>query len=63
MSTFIIHPDESVETQEYLRDITGNEEVTSCRIFGDKQYCVIKKPDRDGKEDILEKLINIHEKE
>nr|CAH7743969.1 unnamed protein product [Callosobruchus chinensis] len=62
MSTFT-HPDVSIETQEYVRHITANEEVTSCRIFGDKQYCVMKKPDRDETEEILEELINIYEKE
>nr|CAH7714821.1 unnamed protein product [Callosobruchus chinensis] len=62
MST-ITHPDGSIETQECVRDNTGNEEVTSCRIFGDKQYCVIKKRDRNGKEEITEKLINMDEKE
>nr|CAI5868106.1 unnamed protein product [Callosobruchus analis] len=62
MST-ITHPDGSIETKECVRDNTGNEEVTTCRIFGEKQYCVIKKRDRNGKEEITEKLINMDEKE
>ncbi|CAH1974703.1 unnamed protein product [Acanthoscelides obtectus] len=62
MST-ITHPDGSVETKQCIRDNAGNEEITTCRIFGEKQYCVIKKRDKSGREEVTEKLVNMDEKE
>lgn len=46
-----------------MKDNVGNEETTVCRKIGDKEYCITKKRDKHGKEEIIENLKNMDEGE
>lgn len=52
-----------METQRTVRDHEGNEETTITRKQGDKEYSIVKKRDKDGKEETIENLVNLDEKE
>lgn len=57
----IQNPDGSVETHRTTRDNEGNEETTVCHKIGNKEYCVIKKKDKYGKEEVSENFVNMNE--
>lgn len=57
----IIKPDGLLETQKTVRDSQGNEELTITHKLGDKEYTIIKKLDKEGKEETQEILINMDE--
>ncbi|XP_018577501.1 uncharacterized protein LOC108915840 [Anoplophora glabripennis] len=59
----IRNPDGSIETHRTVKDNKGNEETTVCQKIGDKEFCIIKKKDKYGKEEIIENLINMSEEE
>ncbi|XP_056646641.1 uncharacterized protein LOC130451566 [Diorhabda sublineata] len=59
----IQNPDGSIETHRTTRDNEGNEETTVCHKIGNKEYCVIKKKNKYGKEEVSENFVNIDEKE
>ncbi|KAJ8965713.1 hypothetical protein NQ317_000174 [Molorchus minor] len=59
----IKHPDGSIETHRSIRDNEGNEELTICRKMAEKEYCVIKKKDKNGKEEVTENFVNLNENE
>ncbi|KAL1491132.1 hypothetical protein ABEB36_011774 [Hypothenemus hampei] len=56
-------PDGSVETHRTVRDSEGNEETTVTRKMGEKEYTIIKKRDKEGKEEIHENMINMTEQD
>lgn len=51
---------QSSETQ-ILKDIQGTQEITVTQRVGDKEYTVVKKRDKDGKEEIVETMINMND--
>ncbi|KAG5884765.1 hypothetical protein JTB14_029245 [Gonioctena quinquepunctata] len=59
----VTNPDGSVETHRTVRDNEGNEETSICHRIGTKEYCVIKKRDTSGKEEITEQFVNMKESE
>lgn len=46
-----------------MRDSQGNEETTIRRKVDDKEYTITKRRDKDGKEETIENLVNLDEKE
>uniref|UniRef100_A0A6P7GUW6 Uncharacterized protein LOC114341070 n=1 Tax=Diabrotica virgifera virgifera TaxID=50390 RepID=A0A6P7GUW6_DIAVI len=59
----IVNPDGSIETHRTMRDNDGNEESTVCHKIGDKEYCVIKKKNKHGQEEVTENYTNMTEQE
>lgn len=56
-------PDGTVQTESLAKDNEGNEEKTVCHKLHDKEYCIIQRRDKYGKEEVTEKFINISEDE
>lgn len=54
---------QSIETERTTRDTEGNQETTLCHRLGDKEYCIIKKRDKEGREEVTERFVNMDEKE
>lgn len=52
-----------METHRTVRDNEGNEETTITRKIGDKEHTVTKRRDKNGKEEIIENLVNLDEKD
>lgn len=59
----VTHPDGSIQTENVMRDSDGNEQRTVCHKLGIKEYCIIKRVNKDGIEEITENLVNIDENE
>lgn len=57
------HPNGTIQTESTKRDNEGNEETTVCHKLGNKEYCVIRRKNKYGKEEISEKFINISDEE
>ncbi|CAG9823394.1 unnamed protein product [Phaedon cochleariae] len=55
----VTNPDGSVETHHTTRDNQGNEETTICHKIGEKEYCVMTKKDKSGKEEVTEQFVNM----
>lgn len=51
---------QSSETQ-VIKDIQGTQEITVTRRVGNKKYTCVKKRDKDGKEEIVETMINMND--
>ncbi|XP_044268256.1 uncharacterized protein LOC123013647 isoform X2 [Tribolium madens] len=62
-SKTVRNADGSIETHRTVRDNEGNEETTITRISGDKEYSITKRKDKEGKEEIIENLVNLDESE
>lgn len=56
-------PDGTVQTENVRKDQEGNEEKVVCHQLGIKQYCVIRRKDKYGKDEVTENFINISEEE
>nr|XP_023028952.1 uncharacterized protein LOC111517134 [Leptinotarsa decemlineata] len=59
----VVNPDGSTETHSNVRDNDGNEEMSVCRRIGDKEYCIVRKRDKSGKEEVTEHFVNMDESE
>lgn len=59
----IAHPDGTIETEKRVRDSSGNEETTVCHKLGSKEYCIIKRKNKNGEETVTENLTNMTENE
>ncbi|XP_018324576.1 uncharacterized protein LOC108736600 [Agrilus planipennis] len=62
-SRTIRRPDGVVETHRTVRDQEGNEETTITQKFGDKEYTVTTRVDKNGHKEIEENMVNIDESE
>ncbi|EFA03397.1 HCLS1-associated protein X-1 [Tribolium castaneum] len=62
-SKTVRNPDGSIETHHTVRDNEGNEETTITRKVADKEYTITKRRDKEGKEEIIENLVNLDENE
>lgn len=60
---FYIISFQSVEIHKTTRDSQGNEETTITRQMGDKQYTVTTRRDKSGKEERIEDMVNMDEKD
>jgi len=56
-------PDGSLETRKTMRDSQGNKETIITQKQGDKEYTIIKRVDKNGKEEIEEIMVNMDEKD
>lgn len=52
---------QTIETHRTLRDQQGNEETTITRRQGEKEYSITTRKDKDGKQEIIENLVNMDE--
>lgn len=59
----MINPDGIIQTESSVKDSEGNEETTVCQKLGIKEYCIIRKRNKHGEEEIKENLINMTEDE
>ncbi|XP_050309287.1 HCLS1-associated protein X-1-like isoform X2 [Anthonomus grandis grandis] len=59
----IRNPDGSIEAHRIVTDSEGNQETTITKKLGEKEYTVLRKRDKEGKEEEHETLINMTEEE
>ncbi|XP_022902923.2 HCLS1-associated protein X-1 [Onthophagus taurus] len=62
-SKTIRNSDGSIETQRTVKDSQGNQENVVTKKWGDKEYTVITRTDKDGKQVVTENLVNMDENE